>query len=105
MQLDQGNKVLKSSFAINPAYTVFWLLSDTDKYSYVNDISFRIILVVYRLDESGSMHTLFIVALSSFTICLAAVGKLRTIEPPRDKTNKVTVRPLKTQISQGIRPV
>ena len=27
------------------------------------------------------------------------------IEPPHDKTNKVTVRPAKTQISQGIRPV
>ena len=26
-------------------------------------------------------------------------------EPPRDKTNKVTVRPAKTQISLGIRPV
>ena len=27
------------------------------------------------------------------------------IEPPRDKTNKVSVRPAKTQISLGIRPV
>ena len=27
------------------------------------------------------------------------------IEPPRDKTNKTTVRPAKTQISLGIRPV
>ena len=26
-------------------------------------------------------------------------------EPPHDKTNKVTVRPAKTQISLGIRPV
>ena len=25
-------------------------------------------------------------------------------EPPRDKTNKVSVRPAKTQISLGIRP-
>ena len=30
---------------------------------------------------------------------------LATIEPPHDKTNKVTVRPAKTQISLGIRPV
>ena len=29
---------------------------------------------------------------------------LFTSEPPRDKTNKVTVRPAKTQISLGIRP-
>ena len=28
-----------------------------------------------------------------------------TIEPPRDKSNKVSVRPAKTQISLGIRPV
>ena len=28
-----------------------------------------------------------------------------TCEPPRDKTNKVSVRPAKTQISMGIRPV
>ena len=27
------------------------------------------------------------------------------IEPPRDKTNNMTVRPAKTQISLGIRPV
>ena len=26
-------------------------------------------------------------------------------EPPHDKTNKMTVRPAKTQISLGIRPV
>ena len=26
-------------------------------------------------------------------------------EPPRDKTNNVVVRPVKTQISLGIRPV
>ena len=35
-------------------------------------------------------------------------SKLRiitTIEPPRDKTNKMTVRPAKTQISLGIHPV
>ena len=29
----------------------------------------------------------------------------RTFEPPHDKTNNVTVRPAKTQISLGIRPV
>ena len=30
---------------------------------------------------------------------------LRKIEPPHDKINKMTVRPAKTQISLGIRPV
>ena len=29
----------------------------------------------------------------------------KTFEPPRDKTNNVVVRPVKTQISLGIRPV
>ena len=29
----------------------------------------------------------------------------RIFEPPRDKTNKMAVRPAKTQISLGIRPV
>ena len=29
----------------------------------------------------------------------------RKYEPPRDKTNKVSVRPAKTQISLGIHPV
>ena len=28
-----------------------------------------------------------------------------TIKPPRDKTNKVSVHPVKTQISLGVRPV
>ena len=31
--------------------------------------------------------------------------KKKTCEPRHDKTNKVTVRPAKTQISLGIRPV
>ena len=30
---------------------------------------------------------------------------IQTCEPRHDKTNKVTVRPAKTQISLGIRPV
>ena len=28
-----------------------------------------------------------------------------TYKPPHDKTNKMTVRPAKTQVSLGIRPV
>ena len=35
--------------------------------------------------------------------CLLVVGFIN--EPPHDKTNKVAVRPAKTQISLGIRPV
>ena len=31
--------------------------------------------------------------------------KVYAYEPPHDKTNKMTVRPAKTQISLGIRPV
>ena len=32
-------------------------------------------------------------------------GNHTRYEPPHDKTNKMTVRPAKTQISLGIRPV
>ena len=34
-----------------------------------------------------------------------AVPRNKTFKPRHDKTNKVSVRPAKTQISQGIRPV
>ena len=41
--------------------------------------------------------------------CFNSVFKLvqvkMILEPPRDKTNKVAVRPAKTQISLGIHPV
>ena len=33
------------------------------------------------------------------------IYRMKWLEPPYDKTNKVTVRPVKTQISMGIRPV
>ena len=33
------------------------------------------------------------------------VLKFKSFEPPHDKTNKMTVRSAKTQISLGIRPV
>ena len=36
---------------------------------------------------------------------LHALKRNLTIEPPHDKTNKMTVRPAKTQTSLGIRPV
>ena len=45
----------------------------------------------------------------SFTVCVSFfVGyniptSIITFEPPHDKTNKMTVRPAKTQISLGIR--
>ena len=36
---------------------------------------------------------------------IKSITLLPTNEPPRDKTNKMTLRPAKTQISLGIRPV
>ena len=39
------------------------------------------------------------------TSLLYLVDKMPIIEPPRDKTNNVAVRPAKTQISLGIRPI
>ena len=38
-------------------------------------------------------------------IIIVIVYHKRLLEPRHDKTNKVTVRPAKTQISLGIRPV
>ena len=43
------------------------------------------------------------IATSSFTIC--KINYYIQFEPPHDKTNKGIVRPAKTQISLGIRPV
>ena len=41
-----------------------------------------------------------------FSCCITPFSIVITShEPPHDKTNKVTVRPAKTQISLGIRPV
>ena len=43
---------------------------------------------------------------SLFVKALLVVVRLATVfEPPHDKTNKITLRPAKTQISLGIRPV
>ena len=39
------------------------------------------------------------------TVFLNTVKLQGLFEPPHDKTNKMTVRPAKTQISLGIRPV
>ena len=44
-----------------------------------------------------------LIRMSTNNICF--YGELTKIEPPHDKTNKMTVRPAKTQISLGIRPV
>ena len=37
--------------------------------------------------------------------CQSPHEKMKPNEPPYDKTNNVAVRPAKTQISMGIRPV
>ena len=39
-----------------------------------------------------------------FSISLGAIERL-LFEPPHDKTNKMTVRPTKTQVSLGMRQV
>ena len=46
----------------------------------------------------GAQVILFVLSCSSSNRCTA-------FEPPHDKTNKMSVRPAKTQISLGIRPV
>ena len=44
-------------------------------------------------------------SLSIYCAIIMHIMIQNTNEPPRDKTNKVAVRPAKTQISLGIRPV
>ena len=46
-----------------------------------------------------------LVPLNGCTCALEGSQNAINYEPPRDKTNKMTLRPAKTQISLGIRPV
>ena len=66
----------------------------------------RFALVVYPILRLT--QTIFICFIKQLIIaskvCLSNVP-VRTVEPRHDKTNKVSVRPAKTQISLGIRPV
>ena len=50
--------------------------------------------------QSRKLFVLFVCRLS--TVCMFM--KISN-EPPHDKTNKMALRPAKTQISLGIRPV
>ena len=40
-----------------------------------------------------------------FTLNIGTQSTVKVIQPQHDKANTVAVRPAKTQISQGIRPV
>ena len=57
-------------------------------------------LKVRLRDCTGNVNIMPCYAGSSSTLTTEASD-----EPPRDKTNNVAVRPAKTQISLGIRPV
>ena len=56
------------------------------------------------LDEFSFESTKTIVNWVKITLC-STNKTIEQFEPPRDKTNKVSVRPAKTQISLGIHPV
>ena len=57
-------------------------------------------LIVSVPDLCISFYFPDVMCIESIRVCTSM-----TYEPPRDKTNKVNVRPAKTQISLGIRPV
>ena len=65
------------------------------------DIDKTVHLVSHRLNFHSPLETL-----SPKTSRFLHKGRVhKAYEPPRDKTNTVVVRPAKTQISLGIRPV
>ena len=39
------------------------------------------------------------------SVCMVCLMRQKRFEPQHDKTNKVTIRPAKTQISLGMHPV
>ena len=61
-------------------------------------------LLSFPLDVMGSLR-LVIVTLPAIFIHQLPRSLKFSFEPPRDKTKNVVVRPAKTQISLGIRPV
>ena len=100
LSLDDGKSTLNTRWFMLPA--VLWLWSWRYSYSmwfcgfYCDD--FYVVL-------SCSLFS-FDIVFASLSLgredCLYAH---RAFETPRDKTNKITVRPAKTEISLGIRPV
>ena len=58
-------------------------------------ISNKCIIKILSWQKWQSIHIVYIINISCCTL----------FEPPRDKTDKMTVRPAKTQITLGIRPV
>ena len=66
-------------------------------------VRWRLLLISTLLDETFAIN---VERLFSVDISLASVMTTKIIyEPPHDKTNKMTVRPAKTQISLDIHPV
>ena len=57
-------------------------------------------------EENSQSDQTFLANIDSMVIFVITILKVSNInKPPRDKTNNVVVRPVKTQISLGIHPV
>ena len=67
-----------------------------------DNVTFVILFPVSFSIQSKNILSLFCYGIFYYGI---VAEKTTTFEPPHDKTNKMTVRPAKTQISLGIRPV
>ena len=83
---------LKNSFSIN----IHVLKNLCTKYEHGSSYGLWIMNLTYRMDARVDVDRCTDGSTSEWA---------DRIEPPHDKINKMTVRPAKTQISLGIRPV
>ena len=77
---------------------LIWVCT-VSSYLYVSKLSFTVGLCF--ISKPTNTHTLFMKTIALAVLTLVCFK----FEPPHDKTNKMTVRPAKTQINLGIRPV
>ena len=97
-----------------PTSSVLYLLSRTcDWYQFLNVFSFEICfamfvwrcVVLWNYVSKSEIDNISLLIIPLGTAENADTLFMSTSEPPHDKTNKMTVRPAKTQISLGIRSV
>ena len=67
------------------------------------ELSYTVMILSFETDGLGM--SIFSFLLHLLDTLLLAKTDLFKFEPPHNRTNKMTMRPAKTQISLGIRPV
>ena len=87
-----------------------WFTSDSCSFIAANRSDVYKSLGIYQMQCHSNIKVIWAINLKCFALiiyCKLSMAIPRTIsnEPQHDKTNKVSVRPEKTQISLGIRPV